>query len=666
MVKTVSYAILTLEDNETLTGENNVQGVKVGQFGTELEELISARMSGTPTLTFDATTRTITRDDGSWLADGFTAGKRIWVVGSTSNNGQAFLIDAVSEGVITVNLTTPLQDEVVAGAKVGQLLVARMTIDQREDVDVETPGEITISVNQHLFLGSEIDLNLNQVIAGEQVILRSGKNIVNAADDGVINVLTFGPGGNLILEAGEGSSIGAEADPIGNPVIRPILISLYDGASLTARAEQDIYVKEIGDMYVADVYAPFGRVELEATGAMYDALGNNLVKVESQSLYLNVAGSIGAPEDFVEIDQGAMGVVNVQAGGDIFLRDPVGNLNVDEVKSTNGDVSLRAAVSILDAAGENNVADVTGNGITLVADFGTIGLPFLGDLDIDTQYSGWGALTGHAGLNAYLFEVSGDLAVNEVTASGETFLFSPGSILDGRSGPIIQNVLSMAIMAAPLQSNTEPEFNVEAEKAVFTAAGDVGSPDAPIIMKTTYLEGTAEGSVYIENKGALTVGDATAAKNGMIAGGEIVLTAKSPVRFTEQMVAENDITVTAGDSSGPGDDIVVTSTGPIRSVGGSVTLRAGDDLLLEVGSMIEAAGLVLLACDFENTDPDVGGTINPQGQIIATSVEILGEADGDVFDLRSLSVPAMSRFGRGGIDTLIGPDGRQQLGDPRS
>jgi hypothetical protein len=646
MVKTVSDTVLTLENNETLTGENNVQGAKIGQFGTELEELISARMSGTPTLTFDAATGTITRDDGSWLVDGFTAGKRIWVVGSTSNNGQAFLIDAVSDGVITVNPITPLQNEVVTGAKVGQILVARMTIDQREDVDVETPGEITISVNQHLFLGSEIDLNLNQVAAGEQVILRSGKSILNAADDGVINVVTSGPGGNLVLEAGDGS-IGAD--------LGPIVISLYDGASLTARAKQDIYVKEIGDMYVADVYAPFGRVELEATGSMYDGLGNSLVKVESQSLSMSVTGSIGTGNDFVEIDQGAMGIVNVQAGGDIFLHDPVGNLNVDEVKSTGGDVSLRAAVSILDASGENNVADVTGNSITLQADSGTIGLPFLGDLDIDTQYSGWGALTGHAGLNAYLFEVSGDLAVNEVTASGETFLFSPGSILDGRSGPIVQNVLSMAIMAAPLRSDTEPEFNVGAEKAVFTAAGDVGGTDTPIIMKTTYLEGTAEGSVYVENDGALTVGDATAAKNGIVAGGEIVLTTKSPVTFTEQMIAGNNITVTSGDSAGPGDDIVVTSTGPVRSTGGSVTLRAGDDLLLQVGSMVAANGPVLLACDFGNIDPGVGGTINPQGQIIATSVEILGEADGDVFDLRSLSASAMVS-GRAGTDTLIGPD----------
>jgi hypothetical protein len=96
-----------------------------------------------------------------------------------------------------------------------------------------------------------------------------------------------------------------------------------------------------------------------------------------------------------------MGVV-VQAGGDIFLHDPVGNLNVDEVKSTNGDVSLRAAVSILDAAGENNVADVTGNGITLQADFGTIGLPFLGILSIPSIQGG----NDGTWLNAYLFEVS--------------------------------------------------------------------------------------------------------------------------------------------------------------------------------------------------------------------------------------------------------------------
>jgi hypothetical protein len=144
--------------------------------------------------------------------------------------------------------------------------------------------------------------------------------------------------------------------------------------------------------------------------------------------------------------------------------------------------------------GEDNVTDVTGNSITLQADLGTIGLPFLGDLDIDTQYSDWGALTGHAGSDAYLFEVLGDLAVNEVTASGETFLFSPGAFWMGEAARHSKCLVN-GDHGSPLQSDPEPEFNVDTEKAVFTAAGDVGSTDIPIVMKVTYLEGTA-GEVF--------------------------------------------------------------------------------------------------------------------------------------------------------------------------
>jgi len=91
---------------------------------------------------------------------------------------------------------------------------------------------------------------------------------------------------------------------------------------------------------------------------------------------------------------------------------------------------------------------------------------------------------------------------------------------------------------------------------------------------------------------------------------------------------------------------------------GSVVLRAGDNLFIEEGAIIRAATTVELFGDYSDADPDlgIGATIDPRGEITAMSVEIYGGADGDVIDLRHLSVGATVSGGGGG-DTLIGPDG---------
>src|SRR3974377_1531709 len=94
----------------------------------------------------------------------------------------------------------------------------------------------------------------------------------------------------------------------------------------------------------------------------------------------------------------------------------------------------------------------------------------------------------------------------------------------------------------------------------------------------------------------------------------------------------------------------------VQSKNSYVELRAGDNLIIEEGATVQAATILRLFGDYGNADSGVGATIAPRGQIIATAVEIFGGTDDDVFDLRSLSVPA-TVYGGGGSDTLIGPDG---------
>lgn len=80
---------------------------------------VKKTMSGTPTLTFDATAHTITRSVGSFISDGFAVGDEFTVAGTTSNNG-SYTISSLSATVITLasGLVNegPVSDAAIAGS----------------------------------------------------------------------------------------------------------------------------------------------------------------------------------------------------------------------------------------------------------------------------------------------------------------------------------------------------------------------------------------------------------------------------------------------------------------------------------------------------------------------------------------------------------------------
>lgn len=81
--------------------------------------IVSRRMTGTPQLTFSTTASpdTITRNEGSWLADGFVVGDVITVAGSTSNDGE-YVVAAVTALTLTVGEGDLTDEAGVAGVTV--------------------------------------------------------------------------------------------------------------------------------------------------------------------------------------------------------------------------------------------------------------------------------------------------------------------------------------------------------------------------------------------------------------------------------------------------------------------------------------------------------------------------------------------------------------------
>jgi len=246
-------------------------------------------------------------------------------------------------------------------------------------------------------------------------------------------------------------------------------------------------------------------------------------------------------------------------------------------------------------------------------------------------------LTAYSALNAYVFEADEDLLLKQVgTGEGHAaFLLSPGKILNGNLEGA--NVISGATR--------------------LYAASDIGASDKPLATEVGKLEGYSEtGDIWINNSGPLTVGGVSDME-GIFAGGALEITASSPVTVEERIEAA-DIVIQAGDDAEDGlgetDDILVPDGVTVWSKQGKVSLRAGDDPIIEEGAMIKAATVVELFGDYGNADPG-GSTIAPRGQIDAPLVKIFGQADSDLFDLRYVSVAAEVAGGEGS-DTLRGPD----------
>jgi len=616
---------------------------------------------------------TITRTDGDSLS-GLEAGDFIQVLGNTYNatEGQTFFeIASISGDVITLVANTAVVPETGAQVKITQVIpdpesnsadITAIQISLREDVDIGTAGLVNVSADDRVFIGSELDIFIDQIIVGDaingaDIRIKSGQNIINAAGPGITNIR----GGDLILEAAQGS-IGT-ADTV-------FYTDLVGDGTFTARALNDVYVHErtpsgtAGDMRVGTVFSRNGGIYLEADGSIVDGLNNDFANMAAQNIVLLADGGIGEPGDYLDMDAFGAGLLTATANENIRIAETFGNMNVRNVISRTGDVDLKAHLFILDAVDltdptnpdssinvgpdSNPLADVIGNSITLISEFGGIGLSG-NNFDIDSAYSGAGTLTSSSNLaNTYIIETSSnstlpqDLSLFEVSTSpGETaFIAAPlGRILNGNPGG--RNVIS--------------------GKTYLFAAQDIGEALNPITTQVGNIEGlSTTGSTWVTNAGGLNVGGVIGTSNGMVAGGAVYVSASSPVTVTEDIVAENgEIVVVAQDDASDsdwygtdtpdnpaddGDHIRVLSGRTIWSQNSYVKLLAGDDLIIESGARIRANDLVVLYGDFQgdimgnpplpgyiNVD-DYGTTITLNGGIDAPEIQLYGDSDNDVFN----------------------------------
>jgi len=438
-----------------------------------------------------------------------------------------------------------------------------------------------------------------------------------------------------------------------------------------------------GDLRIESVFSKNGDIYLKADGSIIDALQNNATKVFGRKVYLWAGNAIGTDTDALEVhtwysaDQPTAGNLTAYAVNNINLADSEEDMGVRIILSFCGDVTLKAANSILDAGdvakptdpmsgnswesvgGRWPVKDVIGNNITLTAVLGGIGTS-ANELDIDSAFSAAGKLTSTSGnlLNAYIIETDNDLTLNTVQTGPDrtAYITAPsGSILNGNPGG----------------------ENIIGGKTKLFAAYNIGAADNYIASQVGYLEGkSSAGSTWIINNGSLTTGGISDDVTGVDSGGSIHITAGSPITVNTNMTSEaNEIVLWARDDNdldGSGnviaDNITVPAGYTIWAKNSYILLVAGDSLTIADGATLLAKTTIELRGDWgsqnlsttlnatpdADRDPGEGAVMNINGALTAPSgLYINTYADDDVLNLYTFNLSGNTYASlRGGNDVV--------------
>lgn len=166
-----------------------------------------------------------------------------------------------------------------------------LIVHRREDLDLNASGRIDIQASDHIYLGSEADLNVGQIStsADSTIRLLASSGIYDTSGDDNANIV----GKELIIESDAGS-IGTAANPLTLDLDSQL-------GSLHARSNNNIYLRALfGDLFIDQIYTP-GNVSLEVDGSLYDAQDDDITDIKAKNIKLIVSDSIGEADNHLKI-----------------------------------------------------------------------------------------------------------------------------------------------------------------------------------------------------------------------------------------------------------------------------------------------------------------------------------------------------------------------------
>ena len=615
LVNTGDLTIGGISGQEGVTGSGNVS--VLAQSALTVGEEVSSTGGGDITLAAEGTADS---DDLVVNAD----------VSATGGNGNINLYagDDVDLGMATVIVGTAGSGDILVSASTDFAGGSPVNGSVAGDGDVFMTSGSTIAAGGDATLRGKGNVDLSLVI---------GDSVVVTADfDGVGGGLSDGDGEITDNRTGESSNVTASvgvafraASGIGDASVDDGDIDIAVSSVAATTATGDISIFDSGDLTITTVDSLVGA-SITTGGAGDDILIRVGGTGDSDLVILQDVSNAGAGDiTLAAIGDSAFDDLSVEAtvqstgGGDLLL------ISHDDLFPTaSAAISTTGSGTIELAAGRDYV-------------FG--GAPALGDASGSIDMTS-GATVTSAG---------GDITL------GATSSVDLASVNAG-SGTVIVNADTNSTGAGNITESLASEAaNVTASEAVFRAATGIGgSDDIDTTISTLAASNSTSGSIAIANDGELSIGtvDGLAGVTNS-GGGTVSVSTASPLTVDEDVTAVGSITLTALDDAtdtlASEEDNLTVSTGvKIESTGADITLQAGDDLTVDTGSIVRAAGKVTIEGDFGDADT-AGSVIDVLGEIdTVIQGEILGEADIDsiLLDPDPGSSGGILIDGQGGID----------------
>ncbi|TXI74221.1 MAG: leukotoxin LktA family filamentous adhesin [Limnohabitans sp.] len=426
-------------------------------------------------------------------------------------------------------------------------------------LNVDSKGFVYLGADTTASYPNGGSANLEMVKGTGEIRIKVSDSILSVAAAGVSVI----QGQKAILEAAQGS-IGSAAKPVQMTLANNSL------GTLTARAQEGIWIHAVGDLRAADVFTP-GSANLSASGAIIDARpvvnlpndGDRAVRsIEAQSITLNaLGGAVGSSSNPMVLKVGADGVnansalgysIDLQPaeGADLVLRSVNAGLDVN-ILSPYGNLTNLSAVS----ARRSIFAEVEGSITGLMYSAGT-----------DMVLSAGGDITGSkasAGSGSASLISGGSVTLTSLTSNRDAVISADGaiSLTSGAAG----RDLKLTSKAEGIQGVAWRAGN----SLLATALGTQGDLSATTVTASA-------GLIRLISSGDLSVSLATA--QGIL-----------------DMRADGDMNLLNATSNGAG--LSLTAGGALSMLAG----RAKSDVTLQAGTGLSASSLTSAAAKVSAT-----------------------------------------------------------------
>ncbi|MCL2144670.1 MAG: leukotoxin LktA family filamentous adhesin [Endomicrobia bacterium] len=458
-----------------------------------------------------------------------------------------------------------------------------LTILNQKQVNVNATEKLNVNADGYVYIGSQNDINIEQIKSGGNVSVKSAGGIYNAS-------LTDNPnitGNHLMLESGSGD-IGALNKKL----------ALDISGVLTAISPQgSMYLSSVKDLSLNYLSAP-GSVYIDAKGNVYSAgyEVSDYENIAAHNITINAA-NVGTSQKALNIiiragaDEGA---VNIEAVENVYLNNVGNSSNFGVIEDLYfGKLTAGEYVSVISKYGgiygldENSV--ITAKNLIMGASNASIGefdnkvkadvkeviSAFAkGDIYIEAQNKGnfeeISSLEGLVDLSS-----TGNLYADKISADKDINLTAAGSVTTGMqnitslNGKITVTGKDSVEINANLFAKDDIELQSEEDDLKVSVLGSINSAEGSVLLSSggkTEIEGniSADKDITADSENDIMIEGSLTSANGGVA-----LSSEGKTEITGVISADKNITADSG------KELIIK--GGLTSANGAVGLKSGEN-----------------------------------------------------------------------------------------